>query len=360
MTPLMKRAGLLALAAMALSACEYGLGLSPDPATKGQTVTVTNEDGHLCMVDDAPGESDVVVFVVTSLVDAANSFAAFMGGDEAAMDELGLVETTSDTEGVFSAEVTAPGIPGQHLVVAVCNASTDVEIPEIDELRFGAAALRDDLDPEALSAFLGALITSDDVIVDLLDVAQAPLTVSLDKTEVEAGKQVVATFNRCQDHNDFDLPSIMAAEGAGAAEAAEAEPTPEEISSDHPDLDVFVDDVLVTTIAGTERYPTGTVDVPLTLTEVGEHEITGVCRFQTFELMLEDLPPLRVGLDSVQPQALEYPFPPESEEGPLPFQWNEDVLTAAATVDVVAASVGAGTANPPAAAPVVAAPRYTG
>ena len=359
MTPLMKRAGLLALAALALSACEYGLGLSPDPTAKGQTVTVTNEGGHLCMVDEeVPGESDVVVFVVTSLVDAASSFAALMGGDETALDELGVVETTSDDGGVFAAQVTAPSIPGQHLVVAVCNASTDIEIPELEELRVGTAALRDDVDPESLAMFLQALILSDDVIVDLLDVAQGPLTVSLDKTEVEAGKQVVATFDRCQDHNDFDLPSIMAGEGMGPTEAGSEEPTPEEISTDHPDLDVFVDDVLVTTIAGTERYPTGTVDVPLTLTEVGEHEITGVCRFQTFEMLLEDLS-VEVGLSSVQPQALEYPFPADGE-GPVPFQWNEDVLTAAATVDVVAASVGAGAVNPPAAAPVVVAPRYTG
>ena len=41
------------------------------------------------------------------------------------------------------------------------------------------------------------------------------------------------------------------------------------------------------TIAGDERYPTGTVDVNMVLDELGEHEIEGVCTFQTFDLDLE-------------------------------------------------------------------------
>jgi hypothetical protein len=361
----MKRAGLLALTAMALSACQYGLDLSVDPAAKGQTVTVSNPDGTPCVdyETEEPGEVDVVVMVITSLVDVSNAMAQAMDTGDASHLEPFVDEGTTDEEGYFSVDVTAPSTPGQHLVLVACDASLEMIEEDVEELRIEASSLRDDVDPEALYLVLSMLFGSENTIFDILDVTQDPLTIAVDKDEIEAGEQVVATFNRCQAHNDFDLPSIMAAEMA-LAEAGD-EPDPEELASDYPDLDVFVDGVLVTTIEGTERYPTGTVDVPLTLTEVGEHEISGVCRYQTFELLEEyfEMVPQTYGAE-LQAQAVEYPYPPADEEAPV--VWNEAATNpASAVVDVVAADTGAGTvtppaANPPAAAPVVAAPRYTG
>ncbi len=361
MISLTKRAGLLALVALALSACQYGLDFSADPAAPGQTVTVSNPDGTPCLdyETEEPGEVGVVVMLITSLVDASNAFADAMDTGDASPIEEFAVEGTTDEEGYFSVEVAAPTIPGQHLVLVACDASFEMIEADLGDVRIESSSLRDDVDPIALQTLLLGLLGSENTIFDLLDVTQGPLTVSLDKDEVEAGKQVVATFNRCQDHNDLDLPSIMALEMAPAAEGDE--PDLEALASDYPDLDVFVDGVLVTTIEGTERYPTGTVDVPLTLSEVGEREITGVCRYQTFELLEEYFEVIGSQIQGagLQPQAVEYPYPPAEDEAPV--VWDEgEPLTATALVNVVAAEVGADTATPPAAAPVVVAPRYTG
>lgn len=353
---LMKRAGMLALTAMALSACQYGLDFSTDPAAQGQTVTVSNPDGTPCLDydTDEPGQVDVVVMLITSVVDVTNAVAEAMDSGDVSPVEPFVVEGTTDEQGYFSVDVAAPTIPGQHLVLVACDANLEMMEADLREVAIEPSDLRDDVDPLAMEMVLSLLFGSENTIVDILDVTQGPLTISLDKSEIEAGKQVVATFNRCQDHNDFDLPSIMATEMMPAAEGEE--PDPAELDGDYPDLDVYVDDELVTTIAGTERYPTGTVDVPLTLSEVGEHEITGVCRYQTFELLEEyfEIVVPRIQGAGLQPQAVEYPYPPAEDEAPV--LWDEgEPLTATALVNVVAADVGAGTA-----VPVVAAPRYTG
>src|SRR5690606_38576930 len=117
MTSLMKRAGLLVLTAVALSACQYGLDFSADPAAKGQTVTVSNPDGTPCLPHESsePAEIDVIVMVITSLVDVSNAMADAMDSGDASSLEPFVVEATTDEEGYFSVDVTAPGIPGQHL-----------------------------------------------------------------------------------------------------------------------------------------------------------------------------------------------------------------------------------------------------
>ena len=89
---------------------------------------------------------------------------------------------------------------------------------------------------------------------------------------------MTATFNRCQDENDFGI-----LEELGSPVAVDTD----DPTLDFPDLEVYLDGELVETIAGDERYPTGTVDVKMALNELGEHEIEGVCTFQTFDLDLE-------------------------------------------------------------------------
>ena len=335
MSPVMKRIAILGLMALTLGACDFGLLMAPDPADPGDTVTVTNSpDGPTCIDEPAvPGSAQaaagmpVGIIVVTSLADLE-------GGPP---DDITVVD--SDDEGFFTAEITAPDIPGQHLVVAICGFS---DVPPGGVLEDAAAAAEP--------------VDEDGVIIDTLVVGQQPLTIALSDESVVPGDEVIATFNRCKDENDFDQFEEI---DAGSA----ADPTPEELATDFPDLDVFLDDELVTTIAGTERYPTGTVDVPLTLDEVGEHEVRGVCTYQTFDFDFEAFIEMIEGggetplLGGANAAAITYPFPAEGDEEAEIVQWNEATTEAAATVTVATVD---DTVVPAPAEPAPVQPTFTG
>lgn len=378
-TPKIRRGGLLAVAALLLGACQWGLTITPETARKGQTVSVSNEGYEVCWAYDdeeelwAPGETDVVVIPFSSLVDFSSALlAAFEGGGSAALSEFALVEARTDEAGVFTAEVPVPSIPGDHLVMAICNATiADLdeppeELPEDLVLQLQAAP--GDVDPEAMILLLG-LLASDDVSSELVTVGQDPFVVGVDKVQVTEGDPVVASFTWCQAENDFDLPSLLLAQSSPgevddeevAQEIAEMVADLEEVASDFPSIDVYVDGELVQTIEADERYPTGVAELALTLTGVGDHEIEGRCRYQSFELDREGLAEM---FGDLSPQAVEYPYTPEvgDEAGTvLPFTWDEvEVASAAAARVEVLAAAGAGTVTPPAAQPVVAAPSYTG
>jgi hypothetical protein len=319
MSPVMKRLAVLGLMALTLGACDYGLLLTPDPADPGDTITVTNgPDGPTCfepLVDPKSAHAaieqsvPVGIFVMTSILDII--------GPEPHPAEI--VET--DDEGFFTAEIPAPDIPGQHIVFAVCDFSDEVPIDEVLQDAGAAAEPVDD----------------DGVIVDELIVTQQPLSIALSDTQVEKGDGVVATFNRCKDENDYAFGEL----NVGSA----AIPTDEELATDFPDLVVTLDGQPVATIAGTERYRTGTVDVPVTLTEVGEHQIKGVCTYQTFRFGLEELVelfndsgeplPLLQGVSAAAEDDI-YPYPEEGSEEAIFGQWDEATTEAAGTVTVLA------------------------
>ena len=318
-SPLLKRVGLLAVAAAALGACDLGLVLDPDPADAGDTVTVSNSDGPHCIVEEGEDGVAVDIILVTDLV-------SLMGPGD--LDIVASVMTGED--GLFEATVEAPDRPGQHLLFAVCGGVPD----EVLEEGLGAADVEDPVD-------------EDGIIVDSLRVSQAPLTVSVDDDEVNPGDEVTATFNRCQDENDFGI-----LEGLGSPVAVDTD----DPTLDFPDLEVYLDGELVETIAGDERYPTGTVDVKMALNELGEHEIEGVCTFQTFDLDLEWLlDEMGEGLPQVVPQgtvgtaAIDYPL----VEGPITL--DETTTIAVTSVSVVAVAV-APTDTGTAPTPVAAAP----
>jgi hypothetical protein len=330
-----RRLAMLALGALTLAGCDYGLGISPDPAAPGATITVTNADeGPACLVVDEEPELEaesveaadtplpVDIYLITDLTE-------LMGG----VEPTPVASVMADEEGVFEATFPAPARPGQHLVVALCQ--PEGEGPII----IGPA---DHLEP----------IDGDGAIFDDVRVTQPPLGLTLSDDEVEVGDEVVATFTRCQAENDLGFLE-------GQAEGEDPDPEVVELATDHPDLDVFVDGELVDTVEGDERYPSGTVDVVLPFDEVGEHEVLGVCTHQTFDLDLELLVELMEGggdggeeiiLDGVSTAAVEYPI----EEGPLVI--DEATLEAAGTVTVLAEAV-APTAQPN---PVVAQPTYAG
>jgi hypothetical protein len=330
MSPLVKRIGGLAALVLALGACDYGLVLDPDPADPGDTVTVTNApDGPTCVVPDVEPRAAGAAAGVPVGIAVVTDFEELIGAPDVTV-------VMSDDDGFFSAEVEAPDRPGQHLVFAICDYSEG-------ELEAVAAA-----EP----------VDEDGVIVDSFRVTQDPLSIALSDDQVEEGDEVVATFNRCQAENDFSLFELE--EGPIEPEAgAAADPTPEELATDFPDLAVFLDGELIDTIEGTERHPTGTVDVPVTLDEVGEHEIKGVCTYQTFDLDLETIVEFfnaggegpEGGVEGAGAAAIDYPFSPE----PGFFTWDEATTEAADTVTVVSGDVG-GTG----AEPVPAAPTYTG
>jgi hypothetical protein len=314
--------------------------MTPDPADPGDTVTVTNApDGPTCTEPEVEPRSAQAAAAVPVGVFVISSFVI--------EEEPDVTVVQSDDEGFFSAEVTAPDRPGQHLVFAICDFSEETPEEVIEE----AAAAAEPVD-------------EDGVILDTLSVTQAPLTIALSDDSVEEGDEVIATFNRCQDENDFDQFEEL---GLGTA----ADPTPEDLATDFPDLEVFLDDELVATIAGTERYPTGTVDVPLTLDEVGEHEVRGVCTYQTFDIDFEKLIALieegeggggfDAGAAAVDPS--QYPFSigddPETEQVDEDFAtWDDAITEAAAPVTVTAAEVEDTEAPAPVAVPVQ--PTFTG
>ena len=322
-SPLLKRVGLLAVAAAALGACDLGLVLDPDPAHAGDTVTVSNSDGPHCIVEEGEDGVAVDIILVTDLV-------SLMGPGD--LDIVASVMTGED--GLFEATVEAPDRPGQHLLFAVCGGVPD----EVIEEGLGAADVEDPVD-------------EDGTIVDSLRVSQAPLTVTVDDDEVNPGDEVTATFNRCQDENDFGF-----LEELGSPVAVDTD----DPTLDFPDLEVYLDGELVETIAGDERYPTGTVDVKMALNELGEHEIEGVCTFQTFDLDLEWLlDEMGEGIPQVVPQgtvgiaAIDYPL----VEGPITL--DETTTTVVTSVSVVAVAV-APTDTGTAPTPVAADPAYTG
>jgi hypothetical protein len=321
MSPVMKRIAVLGLMALTLGACDYGL-LTPDPADPGDTITVTNApDGPTCfepLVDPSSAHAaidqsvPVGIFVLTSVADLI----------ESGPDDITVVQ--SDDEGFFTAEVAAPGIPGQHIVFAICDYSDELPVDEVLE-----------------DAAVAEVVDETGVVVDDLIVTQQPLSIGLSDTSVEQGDEVIATFNRCKDENDFDLGEL------DVASAAET-PTPAELAVDFPDLEVFLDDGTepIAIVEGTERYPTGTVDVPITLTEVGDHEIKGVCAYQTFRFDLAtlveffnevggELPPLE-GVSAAAGGDIAYPFPEDGSEGAQYGQWDEAITDAAGTVTVLA------------------------
>ena len=321
-SPLLKRIGLFATGALALTACDFGLVIDPEPADPGDLVTVSNGDGPHCIVEE--GEDGILVDIV--LITDAVAF------EESGEFDL-VASTMTNAAGLFTTTIEAPERPGQHLLVAVCGG-----VPEVmEELR--VAAVEDPVD-------------EDGIIVDTVRVTQPPLSVVVDDDEVNPGDEVTATFSRCQDENDFGLLDVL---------AEEVDPTAVDTDDpelDFPDLDVYLDGELVETIAGDERYPAGTLDVPLALTELGAHEITGVCTYQTFDVDLEwifeemagdELPLEVLPQGTVGAAAIDYPI----VEGPLTL--DEATTEASVTVVVVAAAVGA-----TGAAPVAAAPDYTG
>jgi hypothetical protein len=318
-TPLITRFGLLALGALVLAACDIGLVLAPNPAAPGATVTVSNADGPHCTQEASDGGTEPADGLPVDLIMITNIVDLIEGPD------INVVASTvTDANGLFQTTITAPDLPGSHILLAVCGGIGDIQDAEVR-----AAAVDDPVD-------------EDGVIVDLVNVTQAPLSVSVDKAEVEPGDDVVATFNRCQDENDL---GIFELEGLPAAVDTD------DPAMDFPDLDVYVDDELVETIAGDERYPTGTVDVPLTLAELGSHEIKGICTYQTFDIDLEVLLDELGEPVSLSPTAIDYPL----VDGP--FTLDEATTQASATVVVVAAAVDStGTG----AQPVEAQPSYTG
>src|SRR5690606_14126240 len=184
----------------------------------------------------------------------------------------------------------------------------------------------------------------------------------LDEATVADGAAVVATFRGCESDNDFDLAAAMAAQQGGDGDdlvilQADEDPAEqlladlEELRDDHPVLEVYVDDELVTTVTADERYPAA-IPVTLTLTGAGTHEIRGECSYQTVEVdedLLADLLD-----DGFEPQALgvaavEYPYELDVL-GPLTWDWVDEPLVARAAVEVVAgapAGAGADTATPP-------------
>ncbi len=303
----------MALGALALGACNYGLGISPEPADPGDTVTVTNSPvGPFCVVPD--GDESIPVDVVV------------ISGTEDGPEDLQIVSVDSDEEGYFTAEVTAPDRPGEHLVIAQCG------------------GVDGGLEPLAAQF----PVDEDGAIVDTLRVTQDPLTIALSKTTAKIGDEVTATFNRCQAENDFGF-----GEEGGVPAHEDGDVTPEELGTDYPDLVVYLDDEPVATIEGDERYPTGTVDVPVELTSAGTHEIKGICTYQTFdadwesiiEEFNEGIPEFPDELGGVGTAHLDYPIVMFDY-----FTFDEATTEAAATVTVGAA----------AAAPAVVAPDFTG
>lgn len=328
-TTLLRRLALLGAGALALGACDYGLSLSPDPVAPGGMVTVTNADeGPACLVEDEEGTDEVVA---VGAADTPLPVDVFVITEEPTAEPDPVASVMADEEGVFEATFPAPTRPGQHVVAASCFPGLGEEDPVI-------IRSADHLEP----------IDSDGIIVDMLRVAQPPLTLSLSDDEVEVGDEVVATFSLCQAENDFGfLEEIL---GEGGDELAE------ELAADYPTLAVFVDGVLVDTIETTERYPTGTVDVVLAGLAEGAHEVLGVCTYQTFDFDLETIieeegGPILVPIEplSVGATAVDYPI----EE--FPFTFDEDTVEAQGTVNVVAAAIAPTTAQP-----VVAQPTYAG
>jgi hypothetical protein len=322
-----RRVGALAIGAMTLGACNWGLTFTPSAPLPGSSVGVTNADTWTCPIEEGDGgpvPMEVALYLFSGQEDLT-------GGPP---EPLATVMTDAAT-GAFDATLTAPERPGQHFVAASCGG--EVGGPGVPELQ--AAAPVDD----------------DGTILDLLTVAQAPLTVAVDKSEVAPGTTVTATFNRCQAENDFGL-----LEEIGGGEGGELPPELEGLDVDFPDLVVTVDGTVVETIEGTERYPVGTVDVPIELDAVGSHEIKGVCTYQTLrwdEAFLADLfAGGGVAAAAAAPAAVDYPVSPEG----APFTFDEATVQAATTVRVVAPAapgpgVGAG-----GAVPVVAQPAFTG
>ena len=328
MSPLFKRVGLLAAAAALLGACDFDPTLAPELAAPGSTFTVTNADGISCFLPeiDPPKREGAAAAAAPIPVDIL-----VVTDEEDLADTVGAVDatTTTDEDGFFTAQLTAPTRPGEHFVIAVCGGVESLEGTSLQ-----AAADADGID-------------SDGVLIDVLRVSQTPLTIALDDNTVKPGDTVTATFNRCQAENDFG-------EFSEGGVSSAAEPDFEELATDYPDLAVFLDGVLVDTIEGTERYPTGTVDVPVKIDAIGTHEIKGICTYQTFrfdldyiaEMLADDdddviIPPL----EGVGAAAIDYPVVVD------PITLDEATTTAAAPV-VVAAG--------PAVSPVVAAPQYTG
>lgn len=343
-----RRGGALLSAAVLLGACQWGLTFTPGVATQGGTVTVSNEGGEPCPVPDGPpdGEGgDVAVFVVSSAMAVAGELPGSLEDLEGTSVHFG----TTDADGFFSLEVPAPERPGDHLVVAICGLTGEEAGEPI----------------EGIPAFGWYL--------DVLAVERT-FRLDLDEATVADGAAVVATFRGCESDNDFDLAAAMAAQQGGDGDDlvilhADEDPAEqlladlEELRDDHPVLEVYVDDELVTTVTADERYPAA-IPVTLTLTGAGTHEIRGECSYQTVEVdedLLADLLD-----DGFEPQALgvaavEYPYELDVL-GPLTWDWVDEPLVARAAVEVVAgapAGAGADTATPP-AQPVVAAPAYTG
>jgi hypothetical protein len=318
--------------------------MTPDPADPGDTVTVTNApDGPICNVPPegpqaapaAEGGVPVGVFVLSSFL---------------LEEEPNVTIVQSDDDGFFSADITAPERPGQHLVFAICGFTDEAPIDVVEE----AVAAAEPVD-------------EDGVILDTLVVTQEPLSIGLSDDSVEEGDAVIATFNRCQDENDFDQFDELDTVSA-------ADPTPEELATDFPDLEVFLDGEHVTTVEGTERYPTGTVDVPVTLDEVGEHEISGVCTYQTFDFDFEqflelidggEIGGLSSGASAAAIDPSQYPFSigddPETEPVETIATWDDATTEAADTVTVTAAAVeGTDAPAPPAAEPAPVQPTFAG
>jgi len=337
MSPVMKRLAVVGLMALTLGACDFGLLMTPDPADPGDTVTVTNSpDGPTCNVPEVPKAAPAATGGVPVGVFALSSFVL----DEP--PDVTVVQT--DDDGFFSADITAPDHPGQHLVLAQCDFTDQAPVDVIKRVTTAAEP-----------------VDEDGVIIDSLTVTQDPLSIALSDDSVEEGDEVVATFNQCKDENDFDLFEEL--------------PDPEELATDFPDLEVFLDGEHVTTIAGSERYPTGTVDVPVTLDEVGEHEITGVCTYQTFAFDFEKFVELinggeigslsaDAGAAAIDPS--EYPVhlgdDPTTEEDETVATWDDATTEAAATVTVTAAEVEDTSAPAPAAPaePAPVQPTFTG
>jgi len=306
------RVGLVMMGVLVLGACEYGLGIDPAPVDPASSFTITNAEGTPCLPDSPVGaavaEEETVSGPPTDVYEA-------------------------DAEGIFTIDLEAPELPGHYLVGADC-ATPDLEGPNPDGTYFDTVLVGQDFG----------------------------VTVDKPQVELQSGSAVVnATFTPCKAENDFVLDEMP---------GIEAEPeTPielVELRNDFPDLDVFVDGVKVTTIAGTERYPSAPIVVPITLTTVGDHVVEGICTYQTVRWNTELLQAIAEGSgpDLAAAAAVEYPYPEDPSTSP--FIWDEDTLEAEAPVRVLAASVGAGTATPPATpaaqpAPAVqAAPRYTG
>ena len=70
---LLQRVGLLAVGAAALGACDLAPLVSPDPASPGATVTVSNLDGPHCVVEEGDDGMPVEVVLITSIVELIES-----------------------------------------------------------------------------------------------------------------------------------------------------------------------------------------------------------------------------------------------------------------------------------------------